>query len=267
MAKKNINSNKKATIYDVNINNAVLFAGGYDAEMVEILNVCRELGVEVVDKHLSWGAKVSDYAKEIAKAVSEEKRPVLVELTIDMDIPSGAVIVDHHNENADRPSSLQQILDLFGLLNSTRYQDLVSANDSKYIPGMLELGATPEEIAAVRCADRAAQGVTPEQEAEAERAIADAEVINGVVIVKMSHSKSSTVCDRLFDPELEERLLILSEKDSEANFFGNGELCKKLRNNFGGWMGGNLSECGYWGCQHVDQQAVEAFVVDFFGSK
>lgn len=259
MAKKNIISN-------INVNNFVLFAGGYDGEMVEILNVCREVGVENFDKHLSWGAKASDYAEEIAQAVSDGKTPVLVELTLDTEIPNCAVVVDHHNENAGRPSSLQQVLDLFGL-KPTRRQQLVAANDSRYIPGMIALGATPEEIAAVRCADRAAQGVTPEQEAEAERAIADAEVINGVVIVKMSHPKTSTVCDRLFDPELEERLLVLSEKDSEANFFGNGELCKKLRNRFGGWMGGNLSECGYWGCQHVDQQAVEKFVVDFFGSK
>lgn len=258
MAKKNINSN--------NVNNCIVFTGGYDGEMIEILNVCREVGVETVDKHLSWGAKASDYAEEIAQAVSAGKTPVLVELTLDTEIPNCALIVDHHNENASRPSSLQQVLDLFGL-KPTRRQQLIAANDSLYIPGMLALGATPEEIAAVRRADRAAQGVTPEQEAEAERAIADAEVINGVVIVKMSHSKTSTVCDRMFDPELEERLLVLSEKDGEANFFGNGELCKKLHNRFGGWMGGNLSECGYWGCQHVDKLAVEKFVVDFFGSK
>ncbi len=272
MAKKNINSN-------INVNNFVVFTGGYDGEMVEILNVCREVGVETVDKHLGWGAAASAYAKEIAQAVSEGKRPVLVELTLDTEIPNCAVVVDHHNENAGKPASILQVLDLFGL-EPTRRQQLIAANDSGYIPAMLALGATPQEVADVRYADRAAQGITPEQEAEAERAIAAAEVVNGVTIIRMAHSKTATVSDRLFDPEKEQRLLILSG-DGESNFFGNGELCKLLQgentgrkteqgytiySRFGGWIGGNLPKSGFWG-GYADQREVEKFVVDFFGSK
>lgn len=131
---------------------------------------------------------------------------------------------------------------------------------------MLAMGATPEEVAEVRYADRAAQGITPEQEREAERAIAAAEVVNGVTIIRLSHSKSSPVCDRLFKQGQEERLLILSNsKDgSEVNFFGNGELCQQLRNEFGGWMGGNLPQNGFWGCENVKQDSVLDYVVKFF---
>ena len=37
---------------------------------------------------------------------------------------------------------------------------LVAANDSRYIPGMIKLGASREEIDDIRRADRAAQGVS-----------------------------------------------------------------------------------------------------------
>ena len=136
-------------------------------------------------------------------------------------------MVDHHNENAGKPASILQVLDLLGM-KPTRRQLLIAANDSGYIPEMLSMGATPEEVAEVRLADRAAQGITPEQEAEAERAIQAAKTVNGVTIVKMAHSKTATVCDRLFAPDKEQRLLILSE-DGESNFFGNGELCRLLQ--------------------------------------
>lgn len=256
-------------------NNMVIFCGGYDAEMVEIINVCREAGVEFFDKHLGWGAAASAYSEEIAAAVSEGKTPVLVELALDIEVPEVALVVDHHNENAGKPASILQVLDLLGM-EPSREQQLIAANDCGYIPGMLALGATLEEVAKVRYADRAAQGITPEQEQEAECAIAAAEVVNGITIVKMAHSKTATVCDRLFSPKKEQRLLILSG-DGESNFFGDGELCLALQgektgkspegwdtySNFGGWVGGNLPTSGFWG-GYADQDKVTRFVTEWF---
>lgn len=256
--------------------NMVFFLGGADAEMLAIADACREAGVAIVDKHLGWGASASAYKEEIAQAISEGKQPVLIELSLDIELPETAIVVDHHNENVGKPASILQVLSLLGV-EPTRYQQLIAANDCAYIPGMLALGATPEEIAAVRLADRAAQGITPEQEREAERAIAAAEVVNGVTIIKMAHSKTATVCDRLFSQDKEQRLLILSE-DGESNFFGNGELCRLLQgedtgkkteqgytiySHFGGWIGGNLPQSGFWG-GYADQKEVEKFVIDFF---
>lgn len=258
-------------------NNFVIFAGGHDGEMTEIINVCREAGVEVIDHNLGWGATAEKYSEDIAKAVAENKVPVLIELVLGgVELPVNAIIVDHHNENAGRPASLLQVLDLIGL-EPTRRQQLIAANDCGHIPAMLALGATPDEVAEVRYADRAAQGITPEQEVEAERAIAAAEVVNGVTIIKMAHSKTATVTDRLFDPEKEQRLLILSG-DGESNFFGNGELCKLLQgedtgrkteqgytvySHFGGWIGGNLPQTGFWG-GYADQKEILDYVVNFF---
>lgn len=259
-----------------NNSNMVVMLGGYDAEMLAIADACRKAGVAVVDKHLGWGAAASAYQEEIAQAVSEGKTPVLIELSLDIELPANVIVVDHHNENAGRPASILQVLSLLGV-EPTRRQQLIAANDCGYIPAMLALGATPEEVAAVRLADRSAQGITPEQESEAERAIAAAEAINGVTIVRMAHSKTATVCDRLFNPDKEQRLLILSG-DGESNFFGNGELCRLLQgedtgkkteqgytiySHFGGWIGGNLPTSGFWG-GYADQSEVEKFVVDFF---
>lgn len=52
-----------------------------------------------------------------------------------------------------------------------RYQTLVAANDKAYIPGMLEIGASHEEINLIRQEDRKAQGVIEDDEKLAQEAI------------------------------------------------------------------------------------------------
>lgn len=257
-----------------NISNFVMFIGGYDGEMLAVIDACHKAGVKTVDKHLGWGAAASAYAEEISLAAAEGKIPVLVELALDIELPAGTIIVDHHNENSGKPASLLQVLDLLGV-EPTWQQQLIAANDCGYIPGMLAFGANAEEVAAVRLADRSAQGITPEQEAEAERAISCREVINGVTVVRLAHCKTATVCDRLFSQDQEQRLLILSG-DGESNFFGKKELCLLLQgektgktaegwdtySHFGGWTGGR-NETGFWG-GYADQQAVLDYVVNYF---
>ena len=139
-----------APIFDVEPNsNMVVMLGGYDAEMLAIADACREAGVAVIDKCLGWGAAASAYKEEIAAAVSEGKTPVVVELALDIELPANAIVVDHHNENAGKPAAILQVLSLLGQQPS-RYQQLIAANDCAYIPGMLALGATPEEVGEVR---------------------------------------------------------------------------------------------------------------------
>lgn len=225
----------------------VFFLGGRDAEMAEIAKILAEAGQEVIDKCLGWGAKASAYAEEIAQAVANGNTPVLVELEIDIAVPEGTVVVDHHNERAGEPASILQVLNLLGV-ESTRKHQLIGANDSGYIPAMVAMGATAEEIAEIRLADRNAQGITPEQEAEAERAVAEAEVVGRLTIVRMAHSKTATVADRLYGKA--DQLLILSG-DGEANFFGKGAICSDLKAKFEGWGGGSgfgkADGIGYWG--------------------
>jgi len=251
------------------------FLGGADAEMCCIAEVLAEAGVPFADAGLGWGAHASAYALDIAVAAAGGFTPVLVELDNEfreatewslakesVDLPQGTVVVDHHGSRSGEPASLLQVLALIGR-EPTRWDNLVAANDSGFIPAMLALGATAEEIATIRAADRAAQGITPAQESEAERAIASAEVGDRLSVVRLAHSKCATVTDRLFGGY--DQLLILSD-DGEANFYGDGAVCAVLREKFGGWNGGSgLGQEGgnaFWG-GNPPHDEVEVFVKEY----
>lgn len=255
------------------------FLGGTDAEMVAIKELLDKQGVAYSDAKLAWGASTSKYADEIEKVVKEGKTPVIVELAIDSNIPKSTINVDHHNENAGRPASILQVCELLGV-QPTRKMQLIAANDSGYIPAMLELGASKEEIAQIRYLDRAAQGITPEQEKQAEEAIAEAREVCGVTVIKMAHSKTATVTDRLFDPDKPQNIAIFSA-DGEVNYFGPEDICRKLQGNktgerpapwdpnqtevlydhFGGWIGGagigKEGGTGFWGGYPNHTEALE----------
>jgi hypothetical protein len=142
---------------------------------------------------------------------------------------------------------------------------LVAANDRGYIPAMLELGATKEEINAIRIADRKAQGVTPEEEAAAEEALQGLRVLAGgaLSVANLPHAHTSPLCDRL-EPALGgtgfENLLI--ESPDQLNFFGKGHLVYALDEGFpGGWYGGALPERGFWGHHAASSPSVRNFLL------
>jgi hypothetical protein len=208
------------------------------------------------DKGLPWGAKASDYRAEIEECLAQGLTPVLVELQEDFEIDGNKIVVaDHHNERAGagRPTSLHQVFDLLGLGAEewTWWHELVAANDRGYIREMKEVGATQEEIREVRAADRQTQGVTAEEEREAEEAINDAEVLfdGRLTVVRLPHGRTSPVADRMerdLGGEGYENLLALSP--GQVNFFGDGSVIRALDEKFqGGWYGGSLPERGFWG--------------------
>ncbi|MBE6450659.1 MAG: hypothetical protein E7016_01700 [Alphaproteobacteria bacterium] len=253
----------------MNKNDLHFFLGGADLEMVTIRKLLEKEGVSYSDAGLVWGASTSKYGDEIEKVAKEGKTPVIVELAVDSKIPSNTVNVDHHNENASKPASIMQVCELLDV-EPTREMQLVAANDSGYIPAMIEMGATKEEINSIRYKDRASQGITPDQERQAEQAIAGAREACGVTIIKMPHSKTATVTDRLFNPNKPQNIAVFSE-DGEVNYFGPEDICRGLQGNkigerpaswdsnqtevlydhFGGWVGGaGLGKEGgtaFWG--------------------
>lgn len=240
----------------------VFFLGGADAEMVRISEVLASAGAEVVTKSLGWGANVSSYVAEITQAVAEGKIPVLLEL-------GGIVLVDHHGDRSGDPASILQVLNLL-CIQPTRWDLLIAANDSGFIPAMLAIGATPEEVASVRLADRNAQGITPEMEVEAERAISEAKTSGRLTVVHMAHSKCATVTDRLHKgaggPGYDQLLVISG--DGEKNFFGDGKVCQFLKEKFQGWNGGSGlgTEGGnaFWG-GYPDATELENFIREQLG--
>lgn len=192
---------------------------------------------------------------------------MLIELENDLGLGQALVVVDHHGERAgeDAQTSLEQVFSLLELAKErwTRWHELVAANDRAYVEGLVEVGATRDEIARVRAADRAAQGIGPEEEAEAERAVSGAErrCDGRLTVVRAQHARLAAVEDRL-RPELGgpgvENLLVLAP--GEVDFSGDGRVVLALARRFpAGWYGGALPQRGFWG--HAGElPAIEAFV-------
>jgi len=241
------------------------FLGGNDLEMETIRVVlARWTSDTVVDHRLPWGARASDYRREIDEVFHQGGQPILVELEDDMNVQArGGWVIDHHGPNAAaRPAALDQVLDLINAPAEARnrWHALVSANDRGHVKALLEMGATPEEVHAVRAADREAQGVTPEHERQAEQALERAERYpNGLLVVRLSHGHTAAVMDRLVTSHrgpTQENVLIISPK--EVNFYGDGRVIHELHRRYpNGWLGGDLPTRGFFGLACVPANIVD----------
>jgi hypothetical protein len=248
------------------------FLGGQDLEMVTIRDLLQQRAPgQFSDKSLRWGAKASDYAKEIADALSNHKTPVLIELAEDMALPGSVVIVDHHGERAgaDRKTSLEQVFELLGRPQSewTRHLALVAANDRGHVKAMLEVpDATLDEIREIRRLDRSAQGISEAEEASGRQAsTAAVSVADGrFTVVLLPHDRTATVTDVL-DRDLGgpgfQNLVIFSP--AQTTFFGSGVFIERLKKCFpGGYWGGTLPVRGFWGISTaLDENTVMAALI------
>lgn len=247
----------------------MFFLGGHDLEMLTIRELLeQEAPGRFHDQRLGWGARASSYRGAIQTALAAGATPVLVELEDDLD-PSvrPLLIVDHHGPLAGReaPTALHQVFRLLDLGPErwTRWFDLVAANDRGYIPAMKAIGASPREIAAIRAADRRAQGITDAEEAAAEEAVRHHTEIDAggeLTVVRLPHARTAAVTDRLH-PELGgpgyRNLLVLGS--GEANFFGDGHIVAALADAFpAAWYGGALPDQGFWGihCDATEQRRI-----------
>lgn len=185
------------------IQSGILFLlGGYDLEMLTIRDVLLDCGYQYADHRLQWdNARLSSYRQEIDEYLENGYGGYIygIELENDLYIDYGLYrAIDHHNDLSDAPSALEQVMELLGLPMTRKYQ-LIAANDKSYIPGMIALGATEDEITDIRKADRKAQGVTENEELLAEKAISENLICRGnIVVVKALSSRFSPICDRLY---------------------------------------------------------------------
>lgn len=191
----------------------IFLLGGYDLEMMEIVVLLRQQGILFFDRHLNWeNAILSAYRKELEKYGNQPETTIFgVELQDDgiASRYTNYVRIDHHGDYNGHPSSLEQIATLLEC-PLTRWQSLVAANDSEYIPGMLKMGAVQEEIDRIRREDRAAQGVTQNDEQLAGKAIAEnLEEYANLKIVRAFSDCFSPICDRLWPYE---SLLVYTDK-------------------------------------------------------
>jgi hypothetical protein len=192
-------------------NEIVFLLGGYDLEMVEIKNILQQHSKHYIDKKLSWGAKLSSY-KDV---LNDTTIYYGIELIEDIEPPKNYITIDHHNDNQNKKSSIEQVADLLHIKLS-RYQQLVALNDSGYIPAMQKYGATEVEIDYIRQKDRKIQGATQEDEILAKISIENATKKNQIFIIEAQTSIFSTITDRLYGKE--ENILLYN--DNKLVYYG-----------------------------------------------
>ena len=222
------------------------FLGGNDLEMQEIKKILSENGVPFEDKNLCWGASASSYAEEIQQAIDNGFTPVLVELKNDIseDLFAKCLVVDHHDAYVGRPASVLQVLEMLNL-QPTRQQQLIAANDSGYIPAMLEMGASRSEVEEIRRMDWQAQGISEDLVAEAMKAYEEKEIKKGVFVIELEHFCFAPVTDAAFWDQPSQNILFRF-REGRTLYFGKSELVGKVYDKFQGcgcWRGGNFVGC------------------------
>jgi hypothetical protein len=210
---------------NINISKTVFLLGGRDLEMVTIRELLLqegfELGKNLFDKELKWGAKLSSYKDELEQF---SKHTIYgIELEEDMTLPRNYQRIDHHNDFSDKEASIVQVLELLGK-KPTREQELIAHNDVGHIEAMKCFGATKGEIKSIRQRDRATQGVTAKEEAQALEEIKNIKEENALYVLETSLEKFSPIVDNF-----EKRPFLLYSKKSLTYYGEIGFLKEKYK--------------------------------------
>ena len=238
---------------DLKMENRLWITPNNDLEAKTIVEMLQREGEDFLVTGQAWGASWEKLEEELKAKIEEAKREQKTVYGVELQGDSnGAINVDHHtygeDDRSNPKSSIEQVAEILGV-ELTLDEQFVSANDKGYIPAMEKLGAElglsaedlQEIISNIRMRDREMQGVTSEQEAQAQEAVEKLGEIaekREYIQLDLPHSKTSTVTDRLYGKY--DNLLITSE-DGETNFYGTTEIIQMLNERFpGGWSGGQL---------------------------
>lgn len=231
----------------------IFLLGGMDLEMKTIAKLLKKNNLAYHDKHLKWGAKLSSYQQTF----NDFNVFVGVELEQDVDPPIHYINIDHHNEHADLPCSLQQVAELLGK-KLTSFQKLICANDSGYIPAMETAGATPKQVMRIRKADRKAQGVTELEEILGKEAIERGMAVFGEFkTVYTLGTKFSPIVDLLYPYS---QLLVYNA--CELTYFGRDALkiVEYIRQKYPvDWFFSGGGVHGFFGLKHKVLQNQQLF--------
>jgi hypothetical protein len=170
-----------------------------DGEAVEVRNLLQDNGEEVLVSSQPWGATWANLETQITERLrafgQENPDGIIYGVELAGRNSFNAVNIDHHkysDEDRSNPlASLEQVAQILGVATLTRHQQLVVLNDKGYIPAMESFGATKGEILVVRHQDQAAQGVTPDDVAQAVRDLQQADKRDRKVAVKCQKFNSA----------------------------------------------------------------------------
>lgn len=209
----------------------VFLLGGHDLEMLTIKEILDDYKVKYYDRNLSWDTAFLREYSDVLDALSTDAVTIYgIELKDDGAVlPKNYISIDHHDKKEDGPSSLEQVCELLGVEMNRRLQ-LISANDKAYIPGMVALKATVDEISEIRQLDRQAQGVNEQEELEAEKAIKEAYYIHGLLCIKAYSKHFSPIIDRVYRKSL--RTLVYTDNEFAYYGWGRSIILEKLKEQF-----------------------------------
>lgn len=128
----------------------------------------------------------------------------------------------------------------------TRWLALVAANDRGHIAGTLPFGASREEIASIRVADRSAQRITPAEEEAGRAAPRLVRRAHGgrLLVVTLPHNAQRRSSIRRLHPVITPRLTFFVLTPASVNSFGSGEGVAARDATF---PGSKLPQRGFWG--------------------
>ena len=239
--------------------------GGYDLEMVTIADFLKLRNAVVHDKHLAWGAKLSQYRNEISLALKRSSTVVAIELNDDLDLSEPyrrqIISIDHHRERAgvNQPTSIEQVTSLFGITATdfadNRHWTLVAANDRGHIRAMRRLNppASDAEVRLIRTRDFASQGISEAMliEAKAWNASAEARLDGRLTVLRVLSDRlglHAEMLETLFGGPGYQNLLVFG--DTQVGFYGEGRVVSRLAEaspQKSSWYGGELPDHGFWG--------------------
>lgn len=240
----------------------VFLLGGGDLEMKTIKDILKKSSDYVmVDKDLKWDdALLSKYAEELVQYSSDDYKIYGIELRADITVPKNYIRIDHHNDLQNMPSALEQIAKIIQH-ELTDEEKLIVANDKGYYPGMKEyLDKTYPEMTEedkkcmmyeIRKRDRAAQGVTEEQEEKAKEFYMYSENTDFATFVQVNKDiPFSSIADALWPYE---RLVIYNKEKTNLCFYGKEALeileyiSKKTHKRSDNYFYSGGGPNGYWG--------------------
>ena len=196
-----------------------------DGESVEIRKILRANRIDHVVTRQPWGATWAGLEPAVVTEIESflSTNPSAVVYGVELGGPArwNGLNIDHHiyrdDNRTNEQSSIEQVAALLGV-ELTRHQTLVSANDKGWIPALMAMGASANEIKIVRAQDRLSQGVTPDQEAQAVADIEAAEVRGSKWLVRCPMGSTSAITDRLFGRYTE--LLTVDGLNGKWIYFG-----------------------------------------------
>lgn len=259
-----------------NSKNRLWIVPNNDLEAKTIINILTEQGEQYLITNQKWGASWENLEPGIKEKVEEtkksnDKKIYGIEL---QGYCEGTENIDHHvygsDDRSNSKSSLEQVAEILRRKLSID-EKFVAANDKGYIPAMEILGRSlnlseseiKKYIEKTRKRDREIQGITDEQERQAEEVIDKIEIKSRNICIHLPHSRTATVQDRLWGKF--DNLLIISD-GGEVNFYGTTRMILELKERFpNSYYGGTLSPVGYggyWGTDNVDEKEILAFFED-----